>query len=179
MLNILIKVFKRLVVYREIKTARKKSLDRVKSLSPVNILVLCYGNIYRSPLVEAYLKANLSDNYTVKSAGFHQKMGRPSEDDYIALAHSLNVNLLHHRSTIISKELTRWADVIIIMDRHNWYKMNEFDSTSINKVIWLGSFLADGPLEIQDPYGKPLEITKKLVLQMISASNKLIELIPQ
>ena len=147
------------------------------SLKPKRLLVLCYGNIYRSPFVEAYLKTNIRDNLDLDicSAGFFPKQGRKSSGDYIELAKAYKIDLSHHKSTVVDDELIRWADAIFIMDGKNYKLSLMLDPGAEKKIIWLGSLNSNDNVEIQDPYNKTKEEQIKIIEQMITSCNRCIK----
>lgn len=156
--------------------SRFNASTRLRKLRHGNILVLCYGNIYRSPFVEYYLNKIKPDvlNLHIKSAGFHNKTGRKSADDYIEYCMSWGVDLTPHRSSRVSNELLDWAELIVIMDGHN-YKMLTLQGANVaGKVIWLGSLTGKTPVEIVDPYGQTPEKQHLIVQQLATASEALI-----
>ena len=138
------------------------------------ILVLCYGNIYRSPLVAQYLRDKLGNEFNVRSAGFYPKPNRPSTESHIKMCSEHQVDLSGHKSTVINEELVDWADMIIIMDKHNWYALAEYGFDAISKVIWLGAMQGNSSVEISDPYGKPEDQAKGIVEQLLLSSKQLV-----
>ena len=170
-------------IYWYCKYILAKQLARISSNArlyrkPVkNILVLCYGNIYRSPFVEYYLQMKLTgdDIYQVQSAGFHQKTGRKSETDFVRMVKEYGVDLTHHRSKIVDRELLSWADFIVIMDGKNYKLSLQIDRGIENKLIWLGSLCKGTPVEIADPYGKNQIEQRLIVDQMAKATDCLID----
>jgi protein-tyrosine phosphatase len=129
-----------------------------------NLLVLCYGNIYRSPLVEYLLQKSINSAKTViKSAGFHEKINRPCDPEYIKLLSKRGYDLAAHRSKRVSKQDTQWADLIVIMDRKNWDMLLTLDENAKNKVVWIGAFTEDVRNEVEDPYGMGQEDVNKII----------------
>lgn len=158
--------------------ARKTALTRLKQQDSNRILVLCYGNIYRSPLVERYLKQKLDGqgvNVDIKSAGFFHKSGRASATDYVEMVKTYNIDLGDHRSTTVNREMFEWADLVIIMDGKNYKLSLLLDPTSEDKLIWLGGFCSDYPVEIEDPYNKSADEKRLIVEQLLSSSDYLID----
>lgn len=148
-------------------------LSRVKSRRAVvqsagkNILVLCYGNIYRSPLVEYLLKKNnLMGEFSIKSAGFYEKSDRSCQSEYLSLLKDKGYDLSNHRSTVVSTYDLRWANIIIIMDRKNWDQVCAADLAASQKVVWVGAFNRSGSVEVADPYGKGVEVTQHIISQL-------------
>jgi len=63
------------------------------------------------------------------------------------------IDLSRHQSVVIRSEDLTWADIIILMDRHNWQALRRIGAPS-HRLVWLGA-LSKGPVEIPDPYGLP------------------------
>jgi len=129
----------------------ERSSRAVLSTNPLRrLLVVCYGNIYRSPYVAGLLRARLGGMCEVRSSGFHPVSGRRSPAEVVAIGAACAIELSGHRSARISADDLAWADAIILMDRHNWQALRKL-AADPHKLIWLGSF--DGGGEIPDPYG--------------------------
>jgi protein-tyrosine phosphatase len=81
---------------------------------PRRILVICHGNICRSPYLQVVLQLRLP-NVLVASAGF-VGAGRPAPQISIALCEQRGLDLSRHRSQPITKSLVAGADLVIVMD---------------------------------------------------------------
>ncbi|MEM9928557.1 MAG: low molecular weight protein-tyrosine-phosphatase [Bacteroidota bacterium] len=125
----------------------------------MRILMVCLGNICRSPLAEGILqhKINaLSLDWTVDSAGtaaYHSGEAPDPRSRSIAQAHGLNIN--HQRARKLSTADFSDFDHILVMDREN--EMNALSMANSpdarDKVKLMLSFLPDGgPEEVPDPY---------------------------
>jgi len=91
------------------------ALDRVAQIGrPRAILVVCHGNICRSPYLQAVLQRALPD-VSVASAGFigHD---RPVPAASLEVSARRGLDLRRFRSQLISPESVRGADLIIAMD---------------------------------------------------------------
>ena len=160
-----------------LRKAIKQSYFALKDTNIKNVLVMCYGNIYRSPFVEHSLRARLSSSHVeIKSAGFHSNTNRPSPERHIQMATTYNIDLIEHRSSKISPELASWADIIVIMDLNNWLLMRKFDETLLSKVVWLGIFKEDD-VQIYDPYNKTKEEASVIINELDNCSEKLSTLL--
>ncbi|VAW73220.1 hypothetical protein MNBD_GAMMA15-635 [hydrothermal vent metagenome] len=146
--------------------ARRISLKRLDGIRHGNILVLCYGNIYRSPFVEQRFRVHLDERWMLRSAGFHKKTGRPCDPDYIPIAARYGGELTNHRSRCVNHEDIEWADLIIIMDRKNYDQLEFSYPDALDKVVWVAAALDVRIPEVEDPYGKPQEQIEKLVRRM-------------
>lgn len=103
------------------------------------ILILCHGNINRSPACAAVLRKQ-HPSWTIKSAGFVNP-GKPATKKMREAMAERGYDLSTHRSQLVTTELGEWADHIIIMDNANMRRFREICPWphQIDKVIWLGS----------------------------------------
>lgn len=157
--------------------ARRRSAALIQTQTPRRLLVMCYGNIYRSPFVAAWLGMRLAARcgFEIRSAGFHSVVARPSPPDYVRLVSEHRIDLGSHRSCLVSPTDLEWADAIVIMDRYNWERLRSFGVTVQNKIVWLGAFAENGPVEIEDPYALPAARVQAIVEQMRNAADGLAQ----
>jgi protein-tyrosine phosphatase len=96
---------------------RRRVLELLQGRArPQMVLVVCHGNICRSPMAAALLRRELNPlGITVRSAGF-LGLNRPAPAEAIAAAERYGVNLAEHRSRVVTVELARTADLIVVMD---------------------------------------------------------------
>ena len=59
------------------------------------------------------------------------------------------------------------------MDRQNWKLLGELDRQALKKVLWLGAFLDDGPIEVKDPYGLGDAKVRQIIQTMRAANSQL------
>ncbi|HEX6612867.1 MAG TPA: ATP-grasp domain-containing protein [Rhodanobacteraceae bacterium] len=118
------------------------------------VLVLCYGNICRSPVVAALLQSCAKD-VEIVSAGFHAQARRRMPDDWAnVVEQTTGMRLDDHRSRVVDAALIEWADLIIVMDTANWRMLARTHRHAITKAVLLG-VAATGRgarAEIADPY---------------------------
>ncbi len=166
---------KRQLLYGNVlRQAKHRSFDFVEQHNLKHVLVLCYGNIYRSPFVDQLLQKYTAQNDdAVKSAGFYYKSGRPSPDSHIVMSRQFDIDLSQHKSTVISDALIDWADVIVIMDLPNWIKLKSLAPNALSKTIWLGAFCEDDNIEIPDPYGKDPDTIHQILTRLNNGATKL------
>lgn len=159
------------------RRARESSLTHAQDLNFERILAICYGNIYRSPLVAARLRNELEGvaGCEVRSAGFHEPGGRPSPPEFVALARKrVGVDLSAHLSSVVTSDDLAWADTILIMDRLNWHRLAGMGIEFTDKVIWLGAFGSSASCEIPDPYGQPQQAVEVIVDRLVEATTGLV-----
>jgi protein-tyrosine-phosphatase len=87
------------------------------------ILVVCHGNVNRSPACAAIL-TKLRPDLEVRSAGLKVTAGRAAKKMREALR-QYEFDLDDHKPQPVTPELLEWADAIIYMDGANKNKLSE------------------------------------------------------
>lgn len=151
--------------------ARQTAAALLKHRPLRKILVVCYGNIYRSPFVEACLRNTCAkaQPLEVRSAGFHPREGRSVKASFQEIAQTFNVDLAPHRSRCLRRDDLDWADLVLIMDGHNYRLMHQRYHSYLSKCVWLGAVSTATPIVIKDPYRQPLHIQQRIARQMHAA----------
>ena len=119
----------------------------------MKVLVLCHGNVNRSPLCAAVLAQH--SGITVKQAGVNLKL-RPgvAAKKMREAAAKYDIDLSDHRSQAITPELYSWADIIIDMDGGNRKRLLQFKQDNMlakKKMVNLGEWANPKTTRIQDP----------------------------
>lgn len=84
--------------------------------TPAAVLVVCHGNICRSPFGAARLARDVARaGVRVESAGFIGP-NRPCPPEAKVAAARRSVDLSAHRSQLLTADLVRSADLIVVMD---------------------------------------------------------------
>jgi len=118
------------------------------------VLVVCKGNICRSPFAERYLALrHPSAGRRVSSAGYHPKTGRPSPAAAIEAARTLGVDLGSHASRIVDESMIDAADMVLVFDHENTEVLTRRFPAVRTKLHRLAVLRSDGAAEIADPYG--------------------------
>ena len=116
------------------------------------ILVLCTGNICRSPMAEALLRARLAalrPSLSVSSAGLAAPEGRPADTLAVALLGERGLDLAAHRSRQLTPELVAAADLILVMETAQQRHLELLAPAARGRVHRLGRF---GNFDVPDPY---------------------------
>jgi protein-tyrosine phosphatase len=119
------------------------------------ILVVCTGNICRSPLAAQYLEDELAglDIVTVKSAGTMGLVGRDMPDQAKQLAARRGRNARVHVAQELSSELVRASDLVLAMSREHrkaivsMFPRSAANTFTIREFERLASALSYGDLE--------------------------------
>jgi len=117
------------------------------------VLVICQGNICRSPFAERRL-ARHSPQLEVQSAGLRTKPGSPAAPGAIRTARRFGVDLGDHAAQSLEPELLGWADLILGMQGRHSIQLRRSWGIAPDKVRLLGDFLPDPPHAIDDPWGE-------------------------
>lgn len=138
-------------------------MERLADLEPgARILVLCHGNICRSPFAAALLARKLESagfEGEVDSAGFIGP-GRPSPPQLLELAAERGVDLSGHRSRLVTGPEAGRADLIFVMNPRQYRAVVDGLDQPPEKVALLGDLDPD-PIEtraIPDPFGRSREV---------------------
>lgn len=117
------------------------------------ILVVCIGNICRSPMAEQLLKVALPKK-TISSAGLGALINAPADDHAQALMTELGHDISAHRGRQLNAELIRNADLIFVMTHKQEALLTQQFPQARGRVYRLGHW---DKQDIADPYQKPRE----------------------
>jgi len=120
------------------------------------VLMVCLGNICRSPLAEGILQSKVdSEDVFVDSAGtagYH--IGNPPDERSIAVARKYGLSIDNQRCRKFSKQDFSEFDLIFVMDRSNFSDVASLaeNKEEAGKVKLLLSEVELGTREVPDPY---------------------------
>lgn len=123
----------------------------------MHILFVCTGNTCRSPMAEGLLRSALAakalEQVTVASAGSGAWDGAPVTEATHLVGLEQGLDLSEHRARLLTRDLVRSADLILVMSGHHLARVSELGGE--DKVHLLGSYAGrdEGQTEISDPYG--------------------------
>ena len=119
-----------------------------------HILVVCVGNICRSPMAERLLKSALRDqgDFTVESAGLSAVVGHSADDKVLELMSEIGEDVSDHRARQIHPDMVKKADLVLVMESCHKQSIDIADPTARGKVIRLGEWQNR---DIGDPYRQP------------------------
>ena len=119
-----------------------------------HILVVCVGNICRSPMAEALLQRALrgQDGLTVESAGLGALVGHPASEYSQELMVEMGLDISEHRARQIHPDMVRDADLVLVMEARHKRAIDDADATARGKVYRLCEWQ---DRDIDDPYRQP------------------------
>ncbi|AKL11221.1 TPA: low molecular weight protein-tyrosine-phosphatase Wzb [Kluyvera intermedia] len=115
------------------------------------ILVVCVGNICRSPTAERLLK-KYQPALTVESAGLGALVGKSADAEAARVAAKNDLSLEGHCARQISGKMCRDFDLILVMEKRHIAALCEIAPEMRGKVMLFGHW--DDEREIPDPYRK-------------------------
>ncbi|PYO98327.1 MAG: hypothetical protein DMD61_10145 [Gemmatimonadetes bacterium] len=127
-----------------------------------NILLVCTGNICRSPLAAALLERALgeraAEGITVSSAGTGAWDGAPVSEGAYLVGLERGLDLSSHRARLLTRELVEEADLILTMARHHRARVDELGGEG--RVFVLGEYAGreGSEVEVSDPFGGDLDV---------------------
>lgn len=116
-----------------------------------SILVICTGNICRSPIAERLLQKALPDK-KVDSAGTGALSGHPADEAAIRVATKYNLSLDGHTGRQFTSTIARQYDLLLVMEKQHLEAVTRLAPEARGKTLLLGEWL--GGKEIPDPYRK-------------------------
>ena len=133
----------------------------------MHILVVCSGNICRSPFAEAALRRHVDGaDIVVSSAGTIAEPGIPATSLMRAIARDHGLDLDRHRSRALA-DVDR-PDLVLGMEMHHLTSANRsFDGLAPDRFR-----LLDHPREVPDPYGYGRDVYERAADQMLRAIER-------
>lgn len=119
-----------------------------------NILVVCAGNICRSPIAEVMLKRELPAK-NISSAGIIAKDGMPADESSVSVSADGGLDLSGHKARRLSSKLCSQVDLILVMEPKHVQDVTQRYPQASGKTMLIGRW--NGVDEIPDPYKLSIE----------------------
>ena len=133
-----------------------------------SILVICTGNICRSPIGERLLRRALPEK-RIDSAGVGALVNHEADASAIRVAEKHGVSLAGHKGTQFTSALGRQYDLLLVMEVSHLEQVSRIAPEVRGKTMLFGHWL--NGKEIPDPYRKSDEAFNS-VYQLIERASQ-------
>lgn len=116
-----------------------------------SILVLCTGNICRSPIAERILR-DAFPKKEIDSAGLSAVVGNPADPSAIHIAEKHGISLEGHKGKQFTASMGRQYQLILVMEQQQLEQISNLAPELRGKTMLLGHW--NGNKNIPDPYKK-------------------------
>ena len=140
----------------------------------MKILMVCLGNICRSPLAEGILQSKLPENFIVESAGtIDMHEGKNPDHRSIETGHKYKVDISQQQSRHFSENDFKEFDHIFCMDQNNVQDVLSLAKTESdrNKV----SLILENNQEVPDPYWSEMDAFDKVYHMLDKACDRITD----
>lgn len=121
------------------------------------ILIICVGNICRSPTAEYLLRRQLADrDIQVSSAGLGALVGHPVDGHAMAILEERGIDASGHRARQVDAPMLREADLVLGMERRHLAATARLAPEASGKLFLLGKW-SDFE-SVPDPYRQPRRV---------------------
>jgi protein-tyrosine phosphatase len=129
------------------------------------ILIVCMGNICRSPAAEYLFRERMgSRGIELRSAGLVALVGSPMNDNVLQLLGDSGVDGSSHRAHQLTRSMLLQADLVLGMEQSHVDAIVKLAPEARGKVYLFDKWL--GERDVPDPYGQPRS-TFERVYEMI------------
>ncbi|HNZ65837.1 MAG: hypothetical protein KBC30_09915 [Planctomycetes bacterium] len=143
---------------------------------PLNICVICSGNISRSPFGEYVLRKELKNKHNVYSAGTLGIFGRTAYEPCIIIGKEYGLDLTPHRSQGLTPIFAEKTDFFLVMTHQHSKELQRNYGISKEKILLLSDFLENDDTihlgilgdtkrgeDIPDPMGQKIEVVRPVL----------------
>lgn len=140
----------------------------MKSDAIRSILVVCTGNICRSPMAEGVLRERLKsagmDHIRVASTGTNGWDAEPPTPQAVLACKEIRVDIAGLRSSLCTREMVESADLILAMEQGHLDAIRKWFQPEDAKLSLLGDYHPETPgMEIPDPYGRSVRYYRNIL----------------
>lgn len=132
-----------------------------------SVLVVCVGNICRSPVGERLL-AKACPGIRVESAGIAALAGHGPDQMAAEVAASAGLSLDGHIARQLTAEIAQEFDLILALEKGHMRVIAEKAPAASGKTMLLGQWISQS--DIADPYQKSREFHELVFAQLTEAS---------
>lgn len=125
------------------------------------VLVVCVGNICRSPVGERVLSAGLP-SLRIVSAGLHAVVGHGADATAAEAAAAQGIGLDGHVAQMLTAELGMAKDLILVMEKSHRNEVAQRLPQLLGRTMLFAHWI-DGGIDIADPYRQPRAVHDRTV----------------
>ena len=140
----------------------------MSGLMPTSVLVVCVGNICRSPAGEAVLRS-LCPNLEVSSAGINALVGQGADEDAAATAERHGVSLADHIARQFTSKLGEEHALILAMEPGHRRVIGEQAPHLLGRTLLFDQWT--GAKGIADPYRRSTAFHSEVFEQIRAAAQ--------
>ena len=144
----------------------------------MEILLVCSGNILRSPLAEGYLRKVLDEigvqDISLSSAGTLGIEGSPADAGAVKLALERGFDIQKHRSRGVTPRLLSRADLILVMEREHLEAIEEMDASTAARARMIREFETDEPRGDVEDLADPIGAGRKALVECFEILERCI-----
>lgn len=122
------------------------------------ILIVCTGNICRSPMAEYLLRPRLEalpgGQGRVWSAGVAALVGQPADETTLSLMRDRGIEIGAHRARQLHRQDLRQADLVLVMEKQHRQAVADLDPPARGKTFLIGHWTGT---EIPDPFRRGMQ----------------------
>jgi protein-tyrosine-phosphatase len=124
------------------------------------ILIVCTGNLCRSPMAALLLQARLAadparSGWRVCSAGLWTAEDLPASPHAVTMMQEQGLDLTAHRSRRVSEQMVEQADLILAATPNHVEALRLAFPQSADRIHLLAAMAGESH-GVEDPYGRPL-----------------------
>jgi protein-tyrosine-phosphatase len=141
------------------------------------VVFVCTGNVCRSPMAEYLFRHRIGEDsdWEARSAGVFACSGLPASSGSQEALEDWKIDLAPHRSQPLTDELTRAADLIVVMTEQHRRDVAAQWPDRADRVKLLTSFGTNGDApDIPDPIGMSIHVYRTTRDRIDSALADLI-----
>jgi protein-tyrosine phosphatase len=117
------------------------------------ILMVCEGNICRSPMAQGLFTAALP-GVVVRSAGLGALVGRPAHETAVRLMRERGIDISAHRAAQITQAMCMESDIVFVMEQSQRTRLEAMYPQVRGRVSRIGEYTK---MDVPDPYRQPEE----------------------
>lgn len=137
-----------------------------------SILIVCVGNICRSPIGERLFSMQLPGK-NISSAGIKAVVGAGADKMAQLVAEEHGLSLKGHVARQLTADICRSHDLILVMERAHIEAVSHINPESRGKVMLLGHWV--NQQEIADPFRTSREYFEAVYTLIASSTQKWVE----